>query len=310
MNDPRVSSLEAVVDELAVREEWSNAVTLARTVLTEYELEAETDPEGYAPHVARAKMRLATLLDTAAAAGAEPAPGPSDFARSLVADVEESRPPEAAAVARAAEFDGLVRDGRRRQRNVHASVDAVIAECAAMPTATDRELARKFAVQSALGRVLGQQELAVAAAGEAGRRLADETGLGAADDGYAAYSGLTVAEWFRDLKQPDSVRNVASRAMDRFVEYRELLTPFRLPDLVRCGLVLGEALVVLGRREEARQVLGDVALVADQLEKSFGGPVGEPGSMPPGWGLPVVPTPKEWKATLKRLHKLHPRPRR
>jgi hypothetical protein len=90
------------------------------------------------------------------------------------------------------------------------------------------------------------------------------------------------------------VQRVASRAMDRFVEHRALLTPARIPDLVRCGLVLGEALVQLGRWGEARQVLGDVAFVADQLDTSFGGPVGAPGSMPPGWGLPVVPTAKEW----------------
>ena len=217
--------------------------------------------------------------------------------------------PHAEALVRTIEFDGQIRDARRGRKRAHASVDTVVAECAAMPTATDRDLARKFAVQSALGRALGLRELAVAAAGETGRRIADETDLDAADDGYAAYSGLVVAEWFHEQRQPDSVRRVASGAMDRFVEHRALVTPARIPDLVRCGLLLGEALVQLGRWPEARQVLGDVAYVADHLETSFGGPVGEPGSMPPGWGLPVVPTAKEWKATRKRLDKLHPRTR-
>jgi hypothetical protein len=305
MGDPRVSSLEGFVDELAGRGEWSQAVTLARSVLTEYEMEAEADPAGYAALVERARARLRSLLDEAEAEGAETEPRPSAFARSYVAADNASRAPDTAALARAAEFDDHIRDARLGRKRVHPTVDAVIAECADLPTSDDRELARKSAVQSALGRALGQKELAVSAAGETGRRIADETDLDAVDDGYAAYCGLTVAEWFRERKEPHSVQRVASRAMDRFVEHRALLTPARIPDLVRCGLVLGEALVQLGRWGEARQVLGDVAFVADQLDTSLGGPVGDPGSMPPGWGLPVVPTAKEWKATRKRLHKLH-----
>jgi hypothetical protein len=304
MDDPRVSSLEGFVDELAGRGEWSQAVTLARSVLTEYEMEAETDPEGYAPLVERASARLRSLLDEAAAQGAETQPGPSAFARSLVAAVEGSRAPDAAALARAAEFDDEIRDARRRRKRVHPSVDAVIAQCADLPTSDELELARKFAVQSALGRALDRKELAVGAAGEAGGRIADSD-LDTVDDGYAAYCGLTVAEWFRERREPHSVQRVASRAMDRFVEHRALVTPACVPDLVRCGLVLGEALVQLGRWGEARQVLGDVAFIADKLDATFGGPVGEPGCMPPGWGLPVVPTAKEWKATRKQLRKLH-----
>jgi hypothetical protein len=323
MDEPLEVPLESFIDVLAASGEWRSAIDAARSVLASYEEGARTDPEAYAPLVERSRARLERLVAEAGRRGEPTAPEPGEFARRIVVQVESERAfPRGAAdpadgprriieiadpegTARADGFDAAIRRARAdRRRHVHPSVDQRIAGCADLPTLTETELARKFAVQSALGRALGERLLALNAAGECARRIADRRDLGAADDGYAAYCGLTVAEWFRDRRNARSAVGIAADAMERFVRHRGLQSPGGLPDLVRCGAVLGETLLRLGRRDEARRTVGDVRLVADTLDRTFGGPVGEPGSMPPGWGLPVVMTDREWKSVVRLLHKL------
>jgi hypothetical protein len=278
-------------DRFAAEGNYATAISVARGVLVEYEERAIRDPAAYRPLVDRTRTRIEQLTARAVAEGADTEPRPSAFTLALVASASpEPTPEDEAVIARAkaeAERSGMtayvnetlagmaaLRDadpvpggdpraqaltagfertiGREsRRRRVDATVYEAAVTAQVVPTRPERNLARRFARQSALLRRLGRERDAVTAAGEAVARYRERTDLDEDEKGYYAYSLVQVGE------------------------YR------------------------LGR--------GDVA---SARHGSFSGPIGEPGSMPAGWGLPIVLSPHEWRRLRRRLVGLARRLRR
>lgn len=214
-----------------------------------------------------------------------------------------SDPRLAQSLARTAEFERTIqRDSRRR--GVDGSVYEAAVTAAVLPMSPAGNLARRFARQAALLRRFGHEKDAMTAAGEAMRRYRDRDDLDDDEKGYFAYSMVEVVETRLARGDVPGARNVAAAAMDLMIEYRHRMIPTGIPDLVRNGVLLAECHARLGDTPAAQQVLVDMTTLADTLDASFGGPVGEPGTMPTGWGLPVVPSQKEWRALRKRLARL------
>lgn len=199
------------------------------------------------------------------------------------------------------EFEQLIKRERQRAKDVDGTTYEAVITASVLPTTPDRNLARRFARQSALLRRFGRHGEAVSAAAEACERYVDRTDLDDAEKGYYAYSMLLVAEDHLARRDVERAGRVAATAMPLFIRYRQQLLPVGIPDIVRAGLVLAQCQAQRGAVGDARQTVVDIRYLADSLDSSFAGPVGAAGAMPGGWGLPVVLSKKDWKALRKRL---------
>nr|MDT0656422.1 hypothetical protein [Micromonospora sp. DSM 115978] len=189
---------------------------------------------------------------------------------------------------------------RRRARRVdHTTYEAVLT-ANALPLAPDRDLARRFARQSALLHRFGQHREAVAAAVESSRRYQALPDLDDTERGYLAYSLLLVAEDLVERADSERALRPAGVVADLFARFRDQMSPHGVPDLVRARLTLARCRADLGMADAAAPPAREARREIELLVAAHGGPVGEPGSMPAGWGLPVVPTARQWRR-LRRL---------
>lgn len=343
MGQPEESVLEGVIDQFAADGNYAMAINTARTVLSEYEEAAAEDSGAYQPLVERTRAKIERLTAEANAAGADTELRPSAFAQALVTSANPTPTPEDEAViaearaeaaaegmsgyvdealagmaavptgprdavshTRTADFERTIRRDSTR-RGVDGSVFEAAMTANTVPTTPDSNLARRFARQGALLRRFGHDKDAMIAAGEAVRRYHERAELDEDEQGYYAYSLVLVVEARVARGDINGARFAAATAMDLMIEHRRRLIPTGIPDMVRNAILLAECAARLGDLAAARQSAVDATTLADSLDASFGGPIGEPGTMPVGWGLPIILSPKEWRTLRKRLARVSKR---
>ncbi|GAA5186192.1 hypothetical protein GCM10023322_31900 [Rugosimonospora acidiphila] len=216
----------------------------------------------------------------------------------------------------AARFDDTIAEAVDRTRRLDPTVEAVALSARAVsPTSEDPsgppvpptvplELAGKLARQCAVAHALDLEELAVDCAERATywyRCLDPSVRLGSQDAGYLAYSALTVAQAALAVGDVAGAQRAASESIASFQQHTALVTHVNWPDLMHALTVLGECQVLLGQIPAAHQSVTDLLYLLTELQKQTHGPVGTPGSMPPVWGLPVVPTGRDWRRMVKRM---------
>jgi hypothetical protein len=248
--------------------------------------------------------------------GVDASPGPDAFTRAMVAAADPNRQEEAAELA-----DQARREAARTGTEdlVDAALATIGAHAAAGPQAADDpwddairaavtgawitdqtvyvavysalapaepgRLGEKRARQAAVLLRLGRQVESAAAAKAA---VAELSGQSQADDGCRAYAAWMAAEAALVEGDEETAYRLATTAAEAFRRGNPL-PPVCMLDLVQALALRAEAARRTGREREARFARSR----AVDLFRTTPIPAPPAGSMPAGWGLPVV-DPRRW----------------
>jgi hypothetical protein len=205
------------------------------------------------------------------------------------------------AQAASTDFQRLIARRRRRTRDVDDTTVWAEAAASAIPMTPGRNLAARLARQSVLLQRYGCGAEAVAAAGWAVILYGPRTDLTDTEKGLYAAVALRLGEDRLAHRDFEHALGPVEVAMGLYHEYHAESFPFGMLDLARVCIARAEVLAHTGHTELAQDAANYAWLAAQAAENLGGANMGKTGATPAMWGLPVVPSVKEWKFYLERL---------